>query len=66
MVFGTAAKRFGYTARKWRIAKRIDADLAVLNGDPALDITTFAKVSVTIRAGRTIYKASSTPHTTVP
>jgi imidazolonepropionase-like amidohydrolase len=32
-----------------------DADLVVLDADPANDITAFARVRLTIRGGRTIY-----------
>jgi imidazolonepropionase-like amidohydrolase len=49
------AKRFGYTARKGRIAKGMDADLVLLNADPAQDPTAFARVRDTIRGGRVIW-----------
>ena len=39
-----------------RIAKGMDADLVVLDGDPANDPRSFAKVSFTIRKGRIIYE----------
>jgi imidazolonepropionase-like amidohydrolase len=38
------------------VAKGMDADLVVLTGDPASDPRNFAKVSLTIRSGRIIYK----------
>jgi len=51
------AERFGYASHSGRIAKGMDADLVVLDGDPASDITAFAKVHQVIRAGRLIYPA---------
>ena len=49
------AERFGYTAHKGRIAPGMDADLVLLNADPAKDPTAFAQVRETIRAGRVIW-----------
>ena len=49
------AERFGLSARKGRIAKGMDADLVLLNGDPAQDPTAFARVRDTIRGGRVIW-----------
>jgi imidazolonepropionase-like amidohydrolase len=49
------AQRFGYSAHSGRIAKGMDADLVVLRGDPAEDVTSFSKVSYTIRLGKVIY-----------
>lgn len=49
------AERFGFAAQGGRIAKGMDADLVVLNGDPSLDVTSFSKVRYTIRAGKVIY-----------
>ncbi len=49
------ASRFGFSARKGRIAPGMDADLVVLNADPAQDPTAFARVRDTIRAGRVIW-----------
>jgi imidazolonepropionase-like amidohydrolase len=51
------AARFGFAAHKGRIAKGMDADLVLLNGDPAKDPTAFARVRDTIRAGRVIWGA---------
>ena len=47
--------RFGFAAHKGRIAKGMDADLVLLDGDPAQDPTAFARVRDTIRAGRVIW-----------
>jgi imidazolonepropionase-like amidohydrolase len=49
------ASRFGYGTRKGTLAVGRDADLVVLNADPAQDVTAFAKVADTISAGRVIY-----------
>ena len=48
--------RFGFP-RKGSIATGMDGDLTVLTIDPAADITGFAKVAYTIRAGKVIYAA---------
>lgn len=49
------AQRFGHSTHSGRIAKGMDADLVVLRGDPAEDVTSFPKVSYTIRLGKVIY-----------
>jgi imidazolonepropionase-like amidohydrolase len=49
------ATRFGFAARKGRIAVGMDADLVLLDADPARDPTAFARVRDTIRAGRVIW-----------
>jgi imidazolonepropionase-like amidohydrolase len=51
----TPAQRFGYAAHSGRIAPGMDADLVVLNGDPASDITTFSKVDYTVRNGKVVF-----------
>jgi imidazolonepropionase-like amidohydrolase len=51
------AARFGDSAHRGRIAPGMDADLAVLSADPALDSTAFAKIRYTIRSGNVIYQA---------
>jgi imidazolonepropionase-like amidohydrolase len=51
------AMRFGYAAHKGRLAPGMDADLVVLDSDPANDVAAFAHVRLTVRAGRTIYDA---------
>lgn len=48
------AKKFGYK-NTGTVAKGMDADIVVLKGDPATNITAFAQVAYTIRAGRIIY-----------
>lgn len=42
---------------KGRVAIDMDADLVVLDADPATDVRNFAKVAYTIRAGRVIYQS---------
>lgn len=49
------AGRFGFAARKGRIAAGMDADLVLLNADPAQDPTAFARVRDTIQGGRVIW-----------
>ena len=51
------AKRFGYAQHKGRIAQDMDADLVVLNRDPARDPEAFADVKYTIRDGKLVYAA---------
>jgi imidazolonepropionase-like amidohydrolase len=52
------AERLGFGSRAGRIATGLDADLVVLDGDPARDARAFARVRATIRAGRVIYRAA--------
>jgi len=49
------ADRFGYADHKGRVANGMDADLVVLDADPAKDPTAFARVRDTIRGGRVIW-----------
>jgi len=51
------AQRFGYSGRSARVAVGMDADLAVLQSDPAKDVTALSKVELTIRGGRIVYSA---------
>lgn len=55
------AERFGYAAHKGRLAPGMDADLVVLDGDPSKDVTAFARVRLTVRAGQAIYDAKAQP-----
>ena len=52
----TPAERFGFGDRKGRIAPGMEADLVILGTDPAIDVTGFSDVSMTIRGGRVIYR----------
>lgn len=49
------ATRFGYASHAGRIAKGMDADFVVLDGDPAKDVAAFSKVHRVIRDGRPMY-----------
>jgi imidazolonepropionase-like amidohydrolase len=51
------AARLGFAGRTGRIATGQDADLVVLDGDPARDVTAFSRVELTLRLGRIIYRA---------
>jgi imidazolonepropionase-like amidohydrolase len=49
------ATRFGRADRTGRLAPGMDADLVILDGDPAADITSFARVRRLYRAGKLIH-----------
>jgi len=49
------ARKFGYSNRSGRIAKGMDADLVVLDGDPGKDVSAFSKVRRVVRSGRLLY-----------
>jgi imidazolonepropionase-like amidohydrolase len=51
------ALRFGYSSHSGSIAKGMDGDLVILEGDPAQDISAFAKVHQVIRGGKLTYPA---------
>lgn len=51
------AQRFGYAAHKGRLAPGMDADLVVLQADPAKDVAAFARVRMTMRHGQWLYQA---------
>ena len=51
-----AARRFRRPARTGRIAPGYEADLVFLEGDPAHDVRSFARVRATVRAGRVIFE----------
>ncbi|MGA3204850.1 MAG: amidohydrolase family protein [Bryobacteraceae bacterium] len=50
------AARFGVAAKLGTITSGKMADLVVLDGDPASDVTAFSRVRFTIRTGRVIYE----------
>jgi imidazolonepropionase-like amidohydrolase len=52
------AQRFGFAAHQGRLGPGMDADLVVLDADPANDVTAFARVRMTIRHGQEIYNKS--------
>jgi imidazolonepropionase-like amidohydrolase len=49
------AKRFGRAATSGKITPGMDADIVVLQSDPATDITALSRIAYTIRAGNVIY-----------
>jgi imidazolonepropionase-like amidohydrolase len=60
------AERFGYASRKGKLLPGQDADLVVLDADPANEVTAFAKVRLTIRGGSIIFDANDKPVTSTP
>lgn len=50
------ARRMGFGDRTGKIQPGMDADLTVLEGDPAEDIKAFSRVAMTMRQGRVIYQ----------
>ena len=52
----TNPAEFFKQAAKGRVEAGMDADLVVLEGDPAADVKNFAKVKMTVRGGRVIYQ----------
>lgn len=50
------ARRFGVSGHRGQVAAGMDADLVVLDGDPAKDIAALSKVRLTISSGTIIYK----------
>jgi imidazolonepropionase-like amidohydrolase len=53
------ARRFGGSRRTGRIAVGTDADLVVLQADPAKDVAALSKVQLTMRGGKVIYSAGN-------
>ena len=51
----TNPSAFFKAANTGRVEKGMDADLVVLEGDPAVDVRNFAKVAWTVRKGKVIY-----------
>jgi imidazolonepropionase-like amidohydrolase len=52
-----SAARFKFTRECGRVATGMQADLVVLGGDPAKDVTAFSRVRYTIRGGKVVYTA---------
>jgi imidazolonepropionase-like amidohydrolase len=50
------ARRFGVSGRSGRVVRGMAADLVVLDGDPAKDITALSRVRLVIRAGTIVYR----------
>jgi imidazolonepropionase-like amidohydrolase len=55
----TPAARLGYGAHTGEVRSGMDADLCVLEGDPAQDPSAFSRVGLTIRGGRIIYRGKT-------
>ncbi|HEU5413504.1 MAG TPA: amidohydrolase family protein [Candidatus Angelobacter sp.] len=51
------AERLGFAKTTGRVANGMDADLVLLDGDPAQDIMAMSRVVTTIRKGRIIYES---------
>jgi imidazolonepropionase-like amidohydrolase len=51
------AARFKFTRECGRVETGMQADLVVLGGDPAKDVTAFSRVRYTIRRGSVVYRA---------
>jgi len=58
----TNPSEFFKATNKGRIEKGMDADIVVLDADPATDVRNFSKVAYTIRAGKIIYSGSTKSH----
>jgi imidazolonepropionase-like amidohydrolase len=54
------AARWKEDARRGRVASGFDADLVVLDGDPAHDVRQLARVRCAIRGGRTLFSPDVT------
>jgi imidazolonepropionase-like amidohydrolase len=50
------ARRFRASDHSGRIAQGMDADLVVLDGDPAKDITALSRVHLVIHGGKPLYE----------
>lgn len=50
------ARKFGDSDLTGRIAKSMKADLVILGGDPAQNVTAYSEVRFTIRNGKVLYK----------
>jgi imidazolonepropionase-like amidohydrolase len=53
------AQRFGDAEKFGRVAAGLQADLAVFEKDPAVNVSSLASVKYTLRAGKIIYRASA-------
>jgi imidazolonepropionase-like amidohydrolase len=53
------ARRFGAGEGNGQIAPGMDADLVLLENDPARDVAALAQVHTTIRGGRVIWEAAA-------
>jgi len=53
------ASRLGFSATTGSVANGLDADLVVLDSDPARDTEAFGRVKMTLRQGQIIYREQS-------
>jgi imidazolonepropionase-like amidohydrolase len=53
------AERFGLAGRTGRLAEGLEADITVVEGDPAQDIRALARVRYALRAGAVLYRSRS-------
>jgi imidazolonepropionase-like amidohydrolase len=53
------AGRLGFAKTTGRVVKGMDADLVVLDGDPAKDVMAFSRVTMTMRKGKIIYEQAA-------
>jgi imidazolonepropionase-like amidohydrolase len=56
MLTTAPAKKFGQAAKTGQIVPGMDADIVLLDGDPATDILSFDKVNYTLCQGKIIYQ----------
>ena len=61
MLTTAPAKQFGLASRTGQIIPGMDADIVLLDGDPAIDILSFDKVIYTLRQGKVIYERRGSP-----
>ena len=52
----TPAARLGFADTTGQIKTGMDADLTLLEGDPAGDVNAFTHVALTIRSGQILYE----------
>ena len=55
----TAAERLGSPGQSAKLGPGMEADIVLLEADPAQDVTAFSRVRYTIRGGRIIYQSKS-------
>jgi imidazolonepropionase-like amidohydrolase len=61
MLTTAPAKRFGLASRTGQIVPGMNADIVLLDGDPATDILSFDKVIFTLCQGKFIYQRAGSP-----
>ena len=61
MLTTAPAKQFGLASRTGQIVPGMDADIVLLDGDPATDILSFDKVIYTLCRGKLIYQRKGSP-----